>query len=155
MIDVTLPAATARRLPDLPSQLIRVSLRDLRKVEKDEGYRVNMGDWHCGDEGLQPCEVCMAGAVMAKTLKVERSQNASPYSFDSSVAGKLLAIDFLRNGDVASAIDTLSVNHRQRHTRRRKMKDRGMRGVVDYHVDPARFRREMLRLARDLEAVGL
>jgi len=91
-------------LPNKPSELIRLALRDLRTLETCKDYSINMATFHKPD-GLTKCEVCLAGAVMACTLCVPKHQRASPMSFTdiigytpSRLEKKLLAINCLRVG---------------------------------------------------------
>lgn len=59
------------QLPDKPSELIRLALKDLRKTERQFWkYKIDMDIWHSGKTStLSRCSVCLAGAVMAQTLK--------------------------------------------------------------------------------------
>ena len=60
------------QLPDKPSELIRLAIRDMQLCERDPRYNLNMNQWHSGgsSDGERVCQVCMAGSVMAKTLQV-------------------------------------------------------------------------------------
>ena len=55
-------------LPNKLSELIELAVRDVQACEADPRYILNMGRWHAPRNG--GCEVCMAGAVMAQTLRV-------------------------------------------------------------------------------------
>jgi hypothetical protein len=59
------------QLPDKPSELIRLAVKDMQLCEADPRYKLDMRSWHRPVEGA--CHVCMAGAVMAQTLTL------SPY----------------------------------------------------------------------------
>ena len=52
--------------PEKPSDILRMGLDDLEKVEADPRFKVHMADWWREEEGF--CRVCFAGSVMAKTL---------------------------------------------------------------------------------------
>lgn len=69
------------KLPNKPSELIRLAVKDLVLVENDKRYSVNMHEWHTpwfvdndydidyeSEESVIICSVCFAGSVMAKTL---------------------------------------------------------------------------------------
>lgn len=63
-------------LPDKTSELLKLALKDLLSVESDKDYSVNMYLWHESVRG-DSCHVCLAGSVMARTLKVPKTQNVS------------------------------------------------------------------------------
>ena len=107
---------TVVKLPDLPSELLALALDDLEKCQADEHYSFYMGTWHKpsdydairpSDEGVV-CNVCVAGAVIGKTLGAhpEHSYTPSFYNFDTSY--KLLALDNLRMGSVTLALRSIS-----------------------------------------------
>ena len=70
---------TAKRkpvvLPEKASDLLELAVRDAMAVAKMKGYKLDMGTWH-SPNGV--CRVCMAGAVMARTLRVARGAFWSP-----------------------------------------------------------------------------
>lgn len=141
-------------LPDKPSELIRVALADLEAVERSKKYVVNMGTWHepKGTPGGTKCEVCLAGAVMAKSLKNNPAKNLIPdEDFEDDLPGKLNALDSLRMGDVPLALGELGFDD---------ICDSEMaydleRSIVSYHDDPKRFKVEMQMLAYALEDESL
>ena len=96
-------------LPDKPSELIRVALADLRKCEKDKRYGVDMGDWHSPDGSR--CYVCLAGAVMAKTLgaPIGESKSAGSYGSAPLVSDRLCALDDFRRGEVSDGLEELGI----------------------------------------------
>lgn len=61
-------------LPEKDSDLIELALADLRLAEDDPNYGIYMGVWHerIGGEWGDACQVCLAGAVLAKTFKLPR-----------------------------------------------------------------------------------
>jgi len=100
-------------LPNTPSELIRVALADLRKVEVDERYKVDMGWWHKID-GAAPCSVCLAGAVMAKTLEVPITSDIHPRVFGQEITDRLYALGYFRTGTVNMGFYRLDI-HRPPH----------------------------------------
>lgn len=94
-------------LPAVPSELIRLALGDLRKVESDVRYRVDMDAWHEGLQHREPCTVCMAGSVMAKTLGVDPERDSGPWNFQPDTDSKLCAIDAFRCGAVEDGLERL------------------------------------------------
>ena len=91
-------------LPDTLHELLDVALKDIDEVYKDPGYEVDMGRWHqTGADGV--CYVCFAGAVIAKTLKVDKSVHITQpdYHWGDDVAHKLYALDKLSEFNVIDA----------------------------------------------------
>lgn len=95
-----------KTLPTRLSTTIRVALKDLTKVEASKKYKVYMGDWHSPDEEQGICEVCFAGAVMAKTLGCHPTKHQEPQNFEEDVMNKLFAVDRVRVGDIQRAVHT-------------------------------------------------
>ena len=138
-------------LPDKPSELIRVALADLRKVEAmPKVYRINMEDWwFAGTNDEAGCSVCLAGAVMAETLGAPRDDGASPSDFPNGLRGKLLALDSFRQGEVLSGLIDMDQDWDA------EVGESLNRAISAYSLDPECFHRDMNKLADDLEAVGL
>lgn len=127
------------KLPDRPSKLIRLGLRDLRKVERDARYRVDMGRFHVPVGRV--CEVCLAGAVMACSLKVPRSRFIVPWgerSFVSSIDKKLSALDDFRLGNISKGCVSMGVDTRVQD-----------RVICPYDSDKRQFYVDMCRLANE------
>lgn len=71
-----------KKLPNKPSKLILLALKDLELVEKDERYAVNMHTWHRPKDGI--CQVCLAGSVLAKSLKFSNEEYTNGVYFESN-----------------------------------------------------------------------
>lgn len=137
-------------LPDEPSELITLALADLAKVEAAPGeYRVAMGVWHSPDPGTDLCAVCLAGAVIAMTLRGARGMCLWPEDFSKDTRRKLGALDSLREGRVYNALRHLG--YPECVTERAPIS----MPVGNYASDPARFRRNMERMAAILREQGL
>lgn len=153
-------------LPNKPSALIEVALKDLTKVERNKKYVIHMNtSWHEGigcvyevdaygtntGKVLKPakkCAVCFAGAVIANTLETKFGENKTPNQFDSETAAKLNALDSFRQGEVAYALETFY----QAESFSRRMD----RNVVSYGTrNSAKFKKQMRQLAKDLKAFGM
>lgn len=130
--------------PKRMSEAIRMAVADLEAVEKLPQYRIDMGAWHePAPDGL--CEVCFAGAVMARTHKLPQHR----YSSGFDIAGwdwncVFDALNELRKGGVASAAQSMGVKIPSFH----KM------DVTSYDENPEQFKADMLRTASFLEAEG-
>lgn len=94
-------------LPDRPSALIRLALVDLRSVEEDPDYRVNMSHWHTPSEGA--CYVCLAGAIMTKSLDAPRGEYVRCGDYPGSLGRKLAALDELRRGQTYAGLMLISL----------------------------------------------
>ena len=108
-------------LPDAPHELVLLAISDLEKVSGDDRYVVCMGRWHSpvsdvehlkdNSENTQ-CAVCFAGSVMAKTLNVDIDRDVKSLSKvfkkDTDTVNKLMALDFIRMGDVRKALDQIT-----------------------------------------------
>lgn len=97
----------AKTLPDNLPDLIELAVRDARACAKDPRYALAMGVWHMPNG---KCSVCMAGAVMAKTLRFPRSGYAEPWDVsDGDERKKLFAINCVRAGYCEDAAAYLGV----------------------------------------------
>ena len=137
------------RLPNKPSKLIRLAIRDLRKVEEDPMYMVHMGAWHSPDP---QCRVCLAGSVMAKSLRAPPSTNTGPEDFDASVSKKLWALDYFRTGDVFGGLDKMEI--KTDWDRAASLLPMTM-PVPGYRNDREEFINAMLNMANQLEEAHL
>jgi len=88
-------------LPDTLSGLLTLALDDLAKCDADLRYIVDMGSWHEPDRQGR-CAVCLAGAVMAKSLGYPHS-SLFPSSFSGSLRCKMEALNCLRKGECIDA----------------------------------------------------
>ena len=105
------------KLPDKPSELIKVALADLALCMGDKAYRINFNTWHSPDD-FEPqfnkveslyCKVCFAGAVIAKSLKANPNKKLEPSHFDYNTEVKLEALDNFRQGKVHKGLRLLNV----------------------------------------------
>jgi hypothetical protein len=108
-------------LPDKPSDLLEVALRDLKAVEAmRDTYVVNMGLWHEPKSGYgSKCAVCLAGSVLAQSMSVHPTTSAGPSvmlnscgevaSLHPKDAGKLLALNNFRMGLIGAALAEMKI----------------------------------------------
>jgi hypothetical protein len=61
--------AKKKVFPETLSGLLRLAVADARKCAADKRFDLNMSNWVLKYKGAR-CEVCMAGAVMVKTLRL-------------------------------------------------------------------------------------
>lgn len=81
-------------LPDKISDLLDLALKDLRKCKKMKTRRLDMNRWF--ERRGKVCVVCMAGAVMDRTMKLEPGTTPSGCSYSNRE--KILFIDEMRRG---------------------------------------------------------
>lgn len=99
-----------KSLPDKPSELLRVALTDYFSIKQDLRYKINLKIWHSPENGhLSICQVCLAGSLMAKTLKVSIGDTLRPSEFNSDIQSKLLAINDFRRGNISLALKKLKI----------------------------------------------
>ena len=88
---------TKIELPDNLIDLIELAIDDVRKCKADPKYIINMNIWH-GPIRKNKCAVCIAGSIIAKTLKANRLKDLVPYEFGNINDLKLSIIDTIRTG---------------------------------------------------------
>ena len=98
------------------SEATRQSLDDLKACEDDPRYRIFMGSWHSPEpNGFKKkddavCEVCLAGAVMAKRLGFEPDEHVEPdYNQVGEAASMLRALDMIRLGEIPCALARIGI----------------------------------------------
>lgn len=145
-------------LPDRPSELIRRGLMDISECSRDFRYQVDIfaeennidfwdSVWHRLNRSKKACLVCMAGAVMAKSLYVEWGRNYTPDDFEPDTRKKLMALEALRQGEINVALtQILELPNNPLEVERK---------IVPYAQSRKLFCRQMTILADDLEAHGL
>lgn len=138
-------------LPDKPSDLIELAINDLEKIERSKQYTVNMEDWHTPiyqhqDYNLQmnTCEVCLAGAVMAKTLKTPYGRGVSPANFEG-LEGKLHALNLFRTGLINEGLASMCLP---------KISGEPFK-VPEYCLNPEGFKTKMRQIAENLRSRGI
>jgi hypothetical protein len=145
------------RLPAKPSKLIRLALDDLDAVESEpDKYVVDMDTWHgnlrkSADKGQDPvCHVCLAGSVIAKTMKARRNWNISPTDITCMsrlTKSRLAALDCFRVGEVETGLKLMGCTLPTAML--------ATCNVVEYSQNPASFKDSMNDLADHLERYGL
>lgn len=113
-----------------PSALLKLALSDLRKVEQDPRYKVNMGTWHYPD--ANGCNVCLAGAVLAMT-----QQRSLHSSLERAAPIWALRLDAARKGYGVKGSSMRTFD------------------VPSYREDPLEFHNQLQGVAFLLEREGL
>lgn len=142
----------AVELPDTLSDLILLALDDLERAEASRQHKVDMYAWHQPDaikvRGSK-CVVCFAGSVMAFTLGAEASKRLGPSNWDAVTERKLRALDQVRLGRIAIAIEVF-------HGRQDGFVFDGTVDValVRYEKNPAKFKAGIRLVVDALKVVG-
>lgn len=118
-------------LPGTLYELGRLALDDLEQIEGDERYKIHMEHWHV--PGVF-CQVCLAGAVIAKTLGAGPDELLGPYDYDEPIKSRLLAIHFLRSGKLNEALHALGREDRVSEGQEETLR------VSPYEHDPELFK---------------
>ena len=93
-------------LPNKPSELMRLAVKDLMAIETDPAYTINMSYWHyplrieSGEGTITRCAVCMAGAILANTFHMPSNTEQVPDMFSHKTRDALQAIDHFRVGAI-------------------------------------------------------
>ena len=85
------------KLPDKPSKLIKIAVRDMEKCMRDSRYEIDMRVWH-GPGFTGKCKVCLAGSVLAKTVKLPIAIDYCTTRLDDNIDNKLALLDEFRKG---------------------------------------------------------
>lgn len=135
-------------LPNKPSDLIEVALSDLRKVETDPRYKIDMDVYH--EVGSDHCHVCLAGSVMAKTLEcdpeIDATPDGDPDLFSTEDTQKLDALDYFRLGEVADGFEVMAIDLPSGFPPQMT--------IPRYDLSPDKFKRQLHELADKLRAGG-
>lgn len=146
-------------LPDVPSQLIRLALADLRACEADPKYVISMNEWYRRSGDI--CYVCMAGAVFAQTLGFSGNLNWVPgddiermtEEVRREISEKFSAIDDFRKGDITYGLSQMGYDAHESDDLDLDIPI--YRDIPIYEENREAFHAAMLKLADYLEAAGL
>jgi len=149
-------------LPRVMSQLLDIAALDLIKVENDPEYIISMAAWHTPTsivlmdttQQREVCAVCLAGAVMAKTLGVPKTKWVTPFDFSRNDT-QLQALNFMRENNFETAWVVLGQGDM---TNRKRMKLDALisnKPIPKYKDDPKWFRAALTRVSEELKQVGL
>jgi hypothetical protein len=79
--------------------LLKVAIADLEQVAADGRYELRMNVWHRPGTTIKPsCQVCLAGAVIARSLNGSPQEELTPLDFPEEIAARLDALNYMRMG---------------------------------------------------------
>lgn len=138
------------------SDVLDDALDDLEACVDDPEYEVNMDSWHRGGRYSQPgaartnlCIVCLAGATMAKSIKVSKSHQYLPTDFTEYNQIRLYALDSLRVGQIKFAVVLMKGDEIASDLYLKNV------AVVDYSKNSVQFMEQMRAIAKGLRKRGL
>ena len=143
------------KLPEKASDAIRMVVKDLEAIEKDDRYVVDMEVWHKPSLSGK-CHVCMAGAYLARNTSAEPYQRTYP---DYSQQLKVDSFDALRayilDDFLMAWIDAEELTDGLYYLIERDLENQaGIYSNVSYQDDPSQFKQNMLTIADALENEG-
>lgn len=92
-----------RFLSNTPSKAVKQCLEDLRMVEKNKNYCVNMNAWHDPFPGQKLCYVCLGGARLARL--VDNHLISSEPSCAGIEKQKIISMDYFKSGLIFSGLE--------------------------------------------------
>lgn len=144
------------KLPTKPSALIKLSLKDLAKIERSKKYAVNMGYWHAPENAGTRCEVCLGGSVLAKSLKVPIYEQVLGCEiidkFGDEIGNKIVSLDNFRRGNIGKAL--MNLNLRDAFEEYAEKYGTTFEGVTPYEHDKKQFKKDLLVIAAKLKKIG-
>lgn len=118
-------------------ELLEIALEDLKHVEMDPRYTIEMGEWYNQVSGT--CQVCLAEAVIARRLPLKEGPAYQTFK----ICERLLALDCLRKGWIKHACSRLRIEP--------IMMDRV---IPKYSADRYEWHEAMKQMLADMKAVG-
>lgn len=94
-----------KNVPKKLWQWIDAAEKDVLEVADDPAYLLNMEVWHLPDDGVG--HVCLAGAVMSRTLKMTKDYSAGVAMLPQKIRGPLTALDDFRALDFIECLEKL------------------------------------------------
>jgi hypothetical protein len=144
------------KLPNKLSKLMRVALRDIMKIKKENKFRIYMGWWMYNSP--YTCSVCLAGAVMVKEFNVQDFNFAD---FSEEEWCKFEALNSVRTGHINTAVKDLYNNKIPKTVLKKLKKVPSEIFVEDYSSDEKgrgdykKWRKDMWKIVHMLEKVEL
>ena len=134
-----------------PVQLIRDAIGDLELQEKEPQVLIDMGAWHEPDYNRPDrCYQCLAGASMSRRLGLSLEEQWIPDELPEKIRNKIQALNFFRMGQVRLAFKTLGlIGEEEPIVLPAELE---WRAIPCYGDSPEGFKKEMLKLADDIEA---
>lgn len=155
------------QLPNVPSELLELAMKDYEKTKVDPAFKIDMGYWCCKTTPDAPCMVCLAGSVMVKSLEIPIPEPGvrGYYTHDFPLyANHFNALDCFRCGRVVEGFEDLlhepDISPYLEERMRQVMKQKyfgplGMVVVTSHDDDPSQWEKDMHGLIEVLKGLGL
>ncbi len=131
-------------LPASPSALLRHGLADLVECEKDDRYIVDMLFWHRYSPADDKCKIDLAGAFLAKTLKVPYTRNVLPCELSRGWDEATYALMNFQRGTIDYSMQALGYRTQF-----------GVLRIPTYKTNRDAFHKSMKWIASELEKRGV
>lgn len=172
----------ARKLPIRPSKLINSTLEELAWIERSKKYEVDMESWIDGGKKGKVCSFCFGGAALMgrlgrderkiKTLLNEYGGSLLldeiSHEIDYYTAVVISALDLIREYKYMSFLDVIvSANNLDNNfkylweIKTDEIEERLYERLgedfreVKYSYDPKQFKKNMKKIAKEFERMGL
>ena len=149
------------RMPKKPSAGLRLCVKDLEMIEKDDRYMVYMGVWHQSDRSGK-CQVCLGGARLARyhndpssttfvygDRRVRAMDFFRIYEFATGLACYLFSskgnYDSYADGDIIQQIADTGIENRILNE---------LKVLTSYEGNPEQFKVNMYKAADIMEKHG-
>ena len=149
------------KLPDKPSDLIDVALKDLAKAERSKKFEIDMNVWcEPADLSSDVCAVCLGGSVLVGTVGLDAVDGAN-WWIDEIITKhdsvRIEALDALRCGNIVLFLEYVYDNSASARRCRQavSIRDKNFDDYCTYREDPDQFKRWCRKVARDLRQVGM
>ena len=149
------------KLPDKPSDLIDVALKDLAKAERSKKFEINMAHWCTPtDSSGDVCAVCLGGSVLVGTVGLDAVDGANWWSDQLTTKhdrNRIIGLDILRSGRIVGFVDRVYDNKIsiKRYNQANGVRYENEHKHCEYNEDPDQFKRWCRKVARDLREVGM
>jgi len=144
------------------SVLLELALIDLARFMRMKNHKIEMNAvWLHVDDNCEPvsdsnpCEACLAGAVMYMELACPPQSNPEPQDYDEAISSRLLALNMLRMGAVQQAANNLGIKTKVRDRYIPKMGSYNPKEKEEWKKCMWRdWRKAMRKLLRELKGAG-
>ena len=141
------PIPVVGLLPEKLHECIEVALADFAQAKKDK-CEIHMSRWCSVDESGK-VTVCFAGSVMINTLKAKPSDKLNETLFYKWDNVRLEAIDYVRNGNLVSAIKCLYEDEIF------NLINLDVKGFKYYEDDATEWKKQIIEIQKALKALDL
>ena len=139
------------KFPAQLSDAVLMAIKDLRWAEKQPKIQINMAKFQSYDPETEFCECCLAGASVVRIYGPKRMIHWA--DFDIETQHKLLALEAVRSGNLAHAINQYYDYQRSLMRFLFPLEELG-NTVVSYWDSPANFKKYLQRVIVGLRGMG-